>query len=196
MRARARMLAWKISIGTRVNSLSGPWPMLLYTWLIPHADNLGRFHGEPEQVKATVFPRRRDVTIEQVEVWLIELRDADLIHWYQVDGMRYLQFPLDDWGKHQRLSKNMSRTSDLPDCTDSVRTAYVQRRSNGHPEVEGEVEGEEEREVEGEGEPREEGARNGHVNPVRYRESGFKTGNPEALRQAQALREKYPEAFS
>ena len=38
-----------------------------YTWLIAHADNLGRFHGEPEQVKAMVMPRRKDVTSEDVE---------------------------------------------------------------------------------------------------------------------------------
>ena len=70
-RARARMLAWNISEGQRVNGLSGPWPMLLYTWLIAHADNLGRFHGEPEQVKAMVMPRRKDVTSEDVEKWLL-----------------------------------------------------------------------------------------------------------------------------
>lgn len=158
MRARARMVSWMISEGQRVNGLSGPWPMLLYTWLIPHADNLGRFHGEPEQIKALVLPRRRDVTAEMVESWLLELSMANLIYWYEVAGMRYLQFPDKDWARHQKLSGNMRRSSDLPKCPDSVRTAYEHSTDAVSPEVEveGEVEGEEEREreVEGEGEVR------------------------------------------
>lgn len=158
MRARGRMLAWNISEGIRVNGLSGPWPMLLYTWLIPHADNIGRFHGEPEQVKALVLPRRRDVTIPDIESWLTELSLANLILWYSVSGMRYIQFPEQDWKRHQRLNGNMRKTSDLPPCPNSVLTAYRLSMDEVSPEVEGEVEVEGEREIEvereGEGEVR------------------------------------------
>lgn len=194
MRARARMLAWNISHGSRVNSLSGPWPMLLYTWLIPHADNLGRQFGEPEQVKANVLPRRKDVTAEHVAAWLQELSDNLLIHWYEVAGMRYIAFPKTDWDRHQKLRGNMRITSDLPDCPHAVYTEYA-RRMNG-VSLEDEVEGKEKEKEEGkgEGECRGDGGPP-NVNTVRLRETGFKTANPEALRQAQALRELYPEAF-
>lgn len=171
------MLAWNISEGVRVNSLSGPWPMLLYTWLIAHADNLGRFHGEPDQIKALVLPRRREVTVELVEGWLVELSAANLIFWYQVAGMKYVQFPDKDWKRHQRLNGNMRRSSDLPECPKEVRTAYEHSTYNVSPEVEVEVEGEveveeeREEEAEGEGEVRRGGgaAPPINVNPVRTR---------------------------
>jgi len=187
------MLAWNISEGSRVNKLSGPWPMLLYTWLIAHADNLGRFHGEPEQVKALVLPRRRDVTIAEIEEWLLELSLIGLIYWFEVDGMKYIEFPEKDWTRHQRLHGNMRKTSDLPRCPGNVRTAYKLTTHTVSPEVEVEVEGEveveEEREreveAEGEGESREEGAaakpspRRPHVNPVRTRTGKPVNGHPD-----------------
>ena len=130
--------------------------MLLYTWLIPHADNLGRFHGEPEQVKSLVLPRRPDATSEQVAGWLEELSERGLIYWYAVDGLRYIEFPEKDWKRHQRLTGNMRKTSDLPSCPESVRTAYEHSMYGVSPEVEVEVEvegeAEGEREVEGKGE--------------------------------------------
>jgi hypothetical protein len=147
------MLSWRISRSVKVNALSGTGPMLLYTWLIPHCDNLGRFHGEPGEVRWHVFPKLA-VTDSEVESWLRELDSAGLIEWYTVDGLKYLRIPPTVWGREQKLRGNMSTVSDFPD---PVRTA-CEHRANGvdtpYPpegEGEGEVEGEEEEEVEGEG---------------------------------------------
>lgn len=149
------MLAWQISQGSRVAALSGPWPKLLYTWLIAHADNLGRFHGEPEQVRSLVLPREPAVTSGDVEKWLRELAENRLVAWYTVDGMRYLQFPKEDWERHQRLDR--MRTSDLPPpVTTSSPPVTTDNHRLPEVEVEVEVEKEDEKEVEREGEPREE----------------------------------------
>jgi len=41
--------------------------MLGFTWLIAHANAEGRTYGDPELVKAMIFPRQREISIEDVE---------------------------------------------------------------------------------------------------------------------------------
>jgi hypothetical protein len=123
--ARGRMLAWRISQSRKVNALPGWGPMLLYTWMIPHYDNLGRQLGEPIQVKSNVFPRRPDITLDLIEEWLTELDRVGLVYWYEVDGMRFLSMPATVWEREQRLHNHMSRASALPPVTEGVRKSYV-----------------------------------------------------------------------
>ena len=111
--ARGRMLSWTISKDGRVARLSCPLAKLLYSWMIAHADNLGRMPGEPAEVRATVIPREPEVTDEWVAVWLAEMHTLGLIVWFEFDGMRYVQ--LTGWDKHQRLTGNMRRKSDYPE---------------------------------------------------------------------------------
>jgi hypothetical protein len=143
MRTRARMLSWKISTDPAVASLSCDGARLLYTWLIPHADNLGRLAGEPDFVKASVIPLQRSTTTKQVGVWLGEMAEAGLIQWYETDGLRYIS--LNGWEKHQHMHANIKRISDLPPPTEHIRTSYVGPTSESVTKGEGEVEGEVER---------------------------------------------------
>ena len=116
--ARARMLSWTISKDGRVARLSCPYAKLLYTWMIAHGDPKGRLNGEPHEVRSTVMPREAGVTDADVEAWLGEMHDVGLIVWFAFDGMRYVQ--LSGWDKHQRLTGNMRRSSDLPDPPDEL----------------------------------------------------------------------------
>jgi hypothetical protein len=146
------MLSWKVSTDPRVAALSCDSARLLYTWMIAHADNLGRLHGEPEHVRASILPHQRATTAKQVGTWLGEMAHIGLIYWYDVDGLRYIQ--LAGWDKHQQLRGNMKRTSDLPEPCERranvVHTACERRaadvcsegKGEGEVEVEGEVEGE------------------------------------------------------
>lgn len=56
--AKARMIHKKISASTQVNRLTLP-ARLLFSWMIPHADDEGRIKGEPEYIKAVVVPMTR-----------------------------------------------------------------------------------------------------------------------------------------
>ena len=144
-RARGRMVSWRISESEKVDALGHDTARLLYTWLILHCDNLGRFHGEPDQVKALVFPKRRDVTAKTVEKYLGRMAELGLIHWYSLGGLRYLSIPTEVWEREQRLHHNMSRNSDFPSPTDGIRTPSVSltevvgREGEGEVEIEGEV---------------------------------------------------------
>jgi hypothetical protein len=136
--------------------------MLLFTWMIAHADNTGRLRGEPSFMKAVVVPYVPGVTEADVEIWLAKLASLGLIDWYVIKGNRYVH--LRGWANHQRL--NRMKHSDLPDppagdhrspLASTDRQAVADgclKGSEGEVgvEVEGEVEeeGREKKEAEGE----------------------------------------------
>lgn len=142
---QGRRLDWSICQSDQVADLTDPWAKLLFTWLIPNADNCGRIEGEPYQIAGLIFPlemKKGTVTVAKVEKWLRQLDDLALIIWYQVGRLRYIQLP--KFSDRQTLSGNMKATSDYPapdesyiqgwrlkeeavltaygQCTDAVRT--------------------------------------------------------------------------
>jgi hypothetical protein len=68
------------------------------------ADDQGRLDGDPALLRADLFPRRRDVSDEQIAGWFDELVAEGCLHLYQGgDGYEYLHFPA--WEDYQRLRK-------------------------------------------------------------------------------------------
>ena len=106
------MLYWTISHSRRVASLKNVWAKLLYTWLIPSTDNLGRMEGDPAVIAGMIFPREPYATPARIESWLSELHDAGLICWYEGRGDRFIY--LKQHERHQTIKGNMSETSDFP----------------------------------------------------------------------------------
>lgn len=96
--ASGRILKTQISFSEQVNDLS-IYSALLFTWMIPHADDFGRMHGNARKVKALVVPMRDDFTSIKVEECLVEISKAQLIDRYRFDGEFYIQFPA--WEEHQ-----------------------------------------------------------------------------------------------
>lgn len=97
--AEKRMLSKVISSSEKVNDLPDFFCMLLYTWMIPHADDFGRLVGSPRKIKAVVVPMMEHVTSDQVDKALFELDKSRLIQWYEVDGSKYIQIV--DFDEHQ-----------------------------------------------------------------------------------------------
>lgn len=91
--ARGRFIEKKICFDKTVNELSCFESMLGYTWLITHLDCEGRTYGDPAVVRSLVFPRRTDITVEQMESFIQEWHDTGLIIWYEVDGEKYIYSP-------------------------------------------------------------------------------------------------------
>jgi len=134
------MLWHKISRSQKVAALSCDSARLLYTWLIPHCDNLGRMDGDPDVVRGTVVPTL-SVRRTNVVLWLSEMQELGLIQWYEVEGLWYIQVA--GWDDHQRIGGNMSKDSDFPAPNGQVRTAYVRRIDGVSPEGKGKGEGKE-----------------------------------------------------
>jgi DnaD/phage-associated family protein len=119
--ARGRFISKEITIDKKVNSLSSPWSMLAFTWLLTHADAYGRTYGDPAIVKATVFPRQHEITVEMMAEYLREWSEIGLIVLYEVEDETYLEFP--NFGKHQvGLRPDKEGRSNIPQNPENCRS--------------------------------------------------------------------------
>jgi hypothetical protein len=91
--ARGRMITNQISRDKKVDSLSDDTSRLAFTWLITFADNEGRVPGDPAIVRSMVFPRREDVTVEQMRGYITEWNLTGLVVWYEANDDLYIWFP-------------------------------------------------------------------------------------------------------
>lgn len=119
--ARGRFISKAIIRDRSINELSDDTSRLAFTWLITLADCEGRTVGEPDLLKAALFPRRSDITPELIEGYTAEWLKAGFILWYYGDdGDRYIQFI--NFEKHQvGLRKNREAESEIQ-APDNCRT--------------------------------------------------------------------------
>jgi len=76
---------------------------LCFRSLIVAVDDFGRTEADPLMLKAALFPRRPDVTPEQVSGWVRELREEGCVQVYTVDGVNYLA--MTGWERHRGNSR-------------------------------------------------------------------------------------------
>jgi len=120
--ANRRMLAKSISTSIEVNNLSLP-ARLLFTWMIPHADDDGRLKGDPKYIKATVVPYT-NWSPNTIKSYLVVMNNIGLIHYWQDNSEWFIEFV--KWKAYQQLRKDRYHASDLPSfSTDSVNQAVT-----------------------------------------------------------------------
>ncbi|WP_438497122.1 DnaD domain protein [Paenibacillus sp. IHBB 3054] len=111
--AEKRMISKVISISEKVNDLPDYFDMLLFTWMIPHADDFGRLAGAPIKVKALIVPLL-DKSKAEIGDSLQRLSDQGLIRWYKVNEEQVIeitQFEKHQQGLHKRTK---SKFPDFP----------------------------------------------------------------------------------
>src|SRR3990167_1371582 len=108
--AKARMLHTKISVSSQVNKLSLP-ARLLFTWMIPHADDEGRLKGDPEFIKATIVPMTK-WSFKTVRNYLEEIKNQKLIYYWEENQEWFIEFV--KWNEHQQIRKDRFESSNLP----------------------------------------------------------------------------------
>lgn len=91
--ARGRMLNKKISQSKQIDLLPDDTCRLLATWTIAHLDKNGVFSAEPVLVRSAIFPRRLDITIEQIEHYLSEMEKVGLIQIFEANGEKWQWWP-------------------------------------------------------------------------------------------------------
>ena len=99
--ARGRMINSKITRNKAINDLSDDTSRLAFTWLVTFADVEGRTNGDPALVRSLVFPRRTDVTVDQMAGYLQEWADAGLVTWYEAEGDMWIAFK-HNWSAEER----------------------------------------------------------------------------------------------
>jgi len=151
--AKGRMIFWKISYSkqlVRCSLLS----KLLFTWLIPNTDDLGRMEGDPEIVKGMVFPYDLKIHTKQIKESLEELAREKLIILYKVEDNFYIQFP--NFSLYQKLRKDRDFKSDYPDPEDKTAIDMTSHDKSCHDRQKvREVKGSEVKEKGSEGEVKE-----------------------------------------
>jgi hypothetical protein len=86
--SRRRYLSTEVSFDGRVDQLAretGDFAALLYTWMIPHAEDDGSLPADPRELRARVVPHRNDKTVEDVAA-AIEVMVT--LHLLERDGKR------------------------------------------------------------------------------------------------------------
>lgn len=91
---RGRYLRTSISLDTRVNQLArtaGDFPVLLFTWMIPHANDDATISGDPEVVKMLVLPGL-EKSVEDVAAALDAIDAAGLLEkWDRENNVIYFK---------------------------------------------------------------------------------------------------------
>lgn len=128
--ARGRMINRAICADKRMSKLSNDTSRLAFTWLISHLDREGRTYGDPAMVLSMVFPRRTDVTGEDMERYIQEWADIGLVVWYEAEDDLWIWFPA--FHKNQKgLDRRKESESIIPPPptdrlgTYQARTGYV-----------------------------------------------------------------------
>jgi hypothetical protein len=109
--SKARMVHWKISYSKQLVRCS-IFAQLLFTWLIPNADDLGRLEGDVEIIKGMIFPYHTNVSPKQIKEALQELSNEGLIIWYKANENLYIELPT--FTKYQKLRGDRKHRSDYP----------------------------------------------------------------------------------
>ena len=110
-----RILKESIWSSPNLNSLSARAEVCFYRLLV-YADDFGRFDARLPIIRGRCYPLRTSVTDRDIEGWLAELVECELLTMYDVGGIHYGQFPT--WENHQRIRNKRSRIPAPNGCDD------------------------------------------------------------------------------
>lgn len=109
---------------------------LLFLACISAADDEGIVPWDAHFAKAKAFAYD-DVSIEQVQEWMNELADTDLVHVYAAHGDEYAW--LVKFRKHQRIDRPSPSKRPLPDFDESFAQAVLSRDDHVCPQCQARI---------------------------------------------------------
>ncbi len=126
--------------------------------LISQADDEGRLNGHPALLRSLIFPYDHDIIVNDVDEWLQQLSDRDLITRYEVDRQKYIF--IDKFKKHQTINRPQPSKLPAPFTEHSLNThgqalepSYTDHAQYKGREEKGKGREEEEKGTEGSGSP-------------------------------------------
>ena len=99
-----RYLKAGICDSSHIESIPSDAAEVLYYRLLVTVDDFGRYDARPAVIKARCFPLREDLPSKQVDDWLLELAQAELVWLYEVNGQPYLQ--VQRWDNKPRAAES------------------------------------------------------------------------------------------
>lgn len=116
-----RMVKKCISDSKSLGKLKSDSARLLYTWLIPHLDVVGRYSADPDLLKGHIFPKVKSMTPKKIERLLYELAKSRLVVLFKSDEETYLE--LQKFHDYQKIDPHKEAKSKIPAPTrDSMIT--------------------------------------------------------------------------
>ncbi len=119
--ARGRMLSASVSESHQVASLPDDTARLIFTWLIPHADAVGRYSAHPMVISGKVLTLL-GIGTEAIICALVAMHVAGLIRLYEAEGQPYLVFL--GWERHQTIRHDREKPK-YPPPSSVFPAAYV-----------------------------------------------------------------------
>lgn len=136
--SRRRYVSTEISTDKAVNRLAtghSDFAALLYTWLIPHAEDDATFDADPEELLMKVVPGRRDKEPEDIQRALDAMLAMRLIE--RCADARRLRFPPESFYKYQSYIKGDRRgsTPAAPDAAPPTPAAQNSADQRNSPQI-------------------------------------------------------------
>lgn len=132
--ARRRYISTAISTDTAVRKLAkeyGDFAAMLYTWMIPHAEDDGKLTGDIDEFAMLVIPGFRWKTDEEIEHALNGMVECGLVTWDREKGV--ISFPESFFTYQSYITKNrrekLDRQGIHADQRKSAQNAADQRKS-------------------------------------------------------------------
>lgn len=128
--ARRRYISTKLSLDAKVNKLAmtaGDFAALLYTWMIPHAEDDARLTGDPDEILMMVCPGRRDKSTEDIAAALQAMHDLRLVEWNQDEG--YVQFPASFYGYQSYITEKRKGAQNVETPKPVANNSAKQRKT-------------------------------------------------------------------
>lgn len=107
-----RMIHGDIAEDKKINSVSEGAETMFFR-LLAKTDDFGRYFGDPALLKGKIYPRRDELTVQDIEARLAELVDAKLLIFYEADDDLFIQFR--GFEKRQSFRKDVKRKSRFPE---------------------------------------------------------------------------------
>lgn len=101
--AQKRMIDKKISISEDVANLTIE-AQLLFTWMIPHADDVGLLPYSSRQIKALIVPMIDSLSSEAIGIHLESIRKQKLIDVFEWEGDKF--WHVSNFFSHQTLKRD------------------------------------------------------------------------------------------
>lgn len=123
--ARRRYLSTNISKDKLVNRLAtehGDFAALLYTWMVPHAEDDTTLTADPEELLYEVMPARRDKSIPDVQAALDAMLDLGLIERVGADR---IGFPCESFYRYQSYISEERRRKPESSAVHQDSTGYA-----------------------------------------------------------------------
>jgi hypothetical protein len=197
------MLNRTVSLSLKMHQLPDDTARLLATWLIPHLDVDGAFYADAAVVKSMIFPRRTDISMQQIEIYINVMAEIGLIRLYDHDGQRWMIWP--GFRANQPGMRTEREDAQYPTPHDATLPATCRQSADNLPstcrqpatktsaehEAEGEAEADHEEKV-----SEDESASNSNFNPSLLEQLFEDNISTAQARRFEHLHDKHPEHFT